>query len=150
MSFRLLATGLVFVACAALRLAPLSAGEAVDALEGTTPEVRAADLRHHLDFLCADACQGRDSCEPGCQRAAEYVAGSFARSGLSPKGDAGTWFQGFAIPRAVLGPSNLLEATTPEGAATFALGDDWNPLSVSPRAKAEGDLVFAGVGITDP
>jgi hypothetical protein len=43
--------------------------------------------------LSADAMEGRDTGSPGYARAAQYVADRFAKAGLKPAGENGTWFQ---------------------------------------------------------
>lgn len=43
--------------------------------------------------LSGDDMEGRDTGSPGYDRAAAYVADRFARAGLRPAGDDGTWFQ---------------------------------------------------------
>src|SRR3569623_180705 len=44
-------------------------------------------------FLSSDAMEGRDTGSAGYERAARYVAQRFARAGLKPAGENGTWFQ---------------------------------------------------------
>lgn len=43
--------------------------------------------------LSGDDMEGRDTGSPGYDRAAAYVADRFARAGLRPAGDEGSWFQ---------------------------------------------------------
>lgn len=43
--------------------------------------------------LSSDAMEGRDTGSAGYDRAAAYVAERFARAGLTPAGEKGTWFQ---------------------------------------------------------
>lgn len=44
-------------------------------------------------FLASDSMEGRDTGSPGYERAARYVADRFARAGLKPAGEGGSWFQ---------------------------------------------------------
>jgi hypothetical protein len=44
-------------------------------------------------FLSSDAMEGRDTGSTGFERAARSVAQRFARAGLTPAGESGTWFQ---------------------------------------------------------
>jgi hypothetical protein len=145
------------VVCAAALLAPCSV--ACVGAEGETTlapsqgaAILEADLRAHLQRLASDAFEGRMTAEEGGRRAAEYVAASFARSGLTPLGVDGTWMQPYVLARPVLGEGNRLVARGAEGAEplTLAVTQDWNPLSVTASVSAQGALVFAGFGISAP
>ena len=136
---------------------PRSAGRAC--AEGETalaPTKGAAivesDLRGHLERLASDAFEGRMTAEEGGRRAAEYVAASFARSGLTPLGVDGTWLQPYVLARPVLGEGNRLAARGAQGTEplTLVVTQDWNPFSVTASTQASGSLVFAGFGISAP
>jgi hypothetical protein len=144
---RPLVTALALLAAVAVRPPASRAGEEA---EGATARICAADLRLHLDALACEAMRGRETTSAEAREAAAYVARHFERAGLVPHGKDGGWYQDYAIPVPVLEEGNLLEATTPDGPVALALETDWNPFSVSPRAEASGDLVFAGFGITAP
>lgn len=48
---------------------------------------------HMTEALSGDEMEGRDVGSPGYDRAAQLVAQRFAKAGLKPAGDNGTWFQ---------------------------------------------------------
>ena len=54
--------------------------------------------RTDLQYLAADAREGRGVGTKGLQDAGAYIAAAFRRAGLRPGGDSGTYFQRFAIP----------------------------------------------------
>jgi Zn-dependent M28 family amino/carboxypeptidase len=54
-------------------------------------------LRHAVRALTAEEMQGRGAGSEGERRATAYVAQVFARVGLEPAGDDGTWFQSFDL-----------------------------------------------------
>ncbi|HXI34194.1 MAG TPA: M28 family peptidase [Gemmatimonadales bacterium] len=54
--------------------------------------------RTDLQFLAADAREGRGVGTKGLQDAGAYIAAAFKRAGLRPGGDSGTYFQRFFIP----------------------------------------------------
>lgn len=167
LSPRLCTSLLAVLACAALPLLPGRPVQAEDAwawagapvaLAPTQgPELRVEDLRAHLEVLASDAFEGRMTAEPGGQRAARYVADAFARAGLEARGTSG-WYQPYVLARPVLGPGNALVARGPGGPAgtkgdealDLKVGSDWNPLSVTASARAQGPLVFGGFGIAAP
>jgi len=71
-------------------------------------------LKKHAGFLASDELEGRCAGYPGCDKAADYIAESFRKSGLKPAGDNGTWFQKFRLvgkdTKNVIG---LIEGTDP-------------------------------------
>jgi acetylornithine deacetylase/succinyl-diaminopimelate desuccinylase-like protein len=72
-------------------------------------------LKKHASYLASDDLEGRCAGYPGCDKAADYIADSFKKSGLKPAGDNGTWFQKFRLlgkdTKNVIG---LIEGTDPE------------------------------------
>ncbi len=59
------------------------------------PDLTTDSLRQAVRALTAEEMQGRRTGSEGERRAAAYVAQVFARIGLEPAGDDGTWFQSF-------------------------------------------------------
>lgn len=136
------------LAALVLTLRPASAADGVELAPTSGTGITTADLHAHLALLAGDAYEGRYTTDEGGRRAAAYVAASFARSGLTPLGVDGTWYQPYVVPQPVLGEGNLLEASAGERREAFRVTHDWNPVSVAPSASASGGLVFAGYGIT--
>ena len=116
----------------------------------TSAPILADDFLARIRYLADPCFEGRNSTEPGALRAAEYVAAEMARFGLEPRGDAGSWFQGYAIPERRLGAGNALELTVGDTRTPFRVEETWNPLAISPSVEVEGPLVFAGYGVTNP
>ena len=54
-------------------------------------------LKVHARFLASDELTGRGVETPGIRLARDYIAGEFARYGLRPGGDRGTYLQSFEI-----------------------------------------------------
>ena len=109
----------------------------------------AAWLLDHVKVLAAPEMEGRASGTPGAERAARHVAAEFQRLGLRPGGDEG-WRQTFSVPTGVrLGEGTALGLLAPT-ARSLTLGRDFLPLAVSADGRQEGDLVFAGHGISAP
>jgi hypothetical protein len=136
MTIRLIAVLLLLVASVAQAAAP--------ALPG------AEWMLDQVKLLSAPEMDGRGSGTPGADRAARHIADLFRAAGLRPGGDGGTYLQAFSVPTGTrLGAVNTLALRTP-AARTFALGTDFTPLAVSTDGVAEGEVVFAGYGITAP
>jgi len=110
----------------------------------------AAWLLDQIRVLSAPETEGRGSGTPGAARAARHLAAQLAAAGLRPGGEAGTYFQSFDVPTAIrLGPVNTLAVLAP-APARLELGRDFAPLPVSSDDAVEGDVVFAGYGISAP
>lgn len=111
-----------------------------------------ADLLRHVEALAAPAMEGRASGTPGGERAAAYIAAEFARAGLAPGGEEGSYLQPFEVITGIrLGPANaLLFDGLPAPPTSPVVGRDFIPLSFSAEGSVEGEVLFAGYGITAP
>lgn len=132
--------GLVLGATATAALTAWTAGPPAQAQSAT------AELEKHAKYLASEQLTGRGVDTPGIKLAKDYIAAEFAKHGLKPGGDNGSYIQVFdvAVGVTVKEPTNLKLAT--EG--PLALGEQWVPLGLSASNKVEAELVFAGYGIT--
>jgi S1-C subfamily serine protease len=116
------------------------------------PAVSQARVLKDLTYLTSDECEGRSVGSKGIQLAADHIAREFARAGLKPGGDRGTYFQNFqAVGYSRVEKPPTLFLTGPLG-QTIKLDADKN-FSVqrpSGSGKAEAPVVFAGYGLTLP
>lgn len=109
--------------------------------------IREDDVIRHIQVLASDSLEGRRSGEPGCAKAAAYIESEFKRFGLLPGGVNGTFRQPFDVVAASeLGDKNYLKIDGVE----LSIREKWMPLSYTQTGEAEGQLVFAGFGITAP
>ena len=104
----------------------------------------AAEITRHVQTLAADDMMGRGVDTPGIDLARDYIAAQFKKYGLAPGGTAG-YFQRLEVTTGIE-TAGRNEAQL--GASELALGRDWSPLGLSASATAEGEVVFAGYGIT--
>jgi len=123
---------------------------AEESLPATEPGICEDDLRCRLCWLASDELRGRDAISVEAVRASAWIAAQWERHGLLPKGTDGTWFQPFTIAEPVLEEGNALRTEVGGEVHDHAVEREWNPFSVSPRATAEGEVVFAGYGIQAP
>ncbi|MEO5895282.1 MAG: M28 family peptidase [Vicinamibacterales bacterium] len=115
------------------------------AAQGRAPEIESItqrDMKADLTFLASDAMAGRLTDTPQNAIAAEWVASRFARLGLKPIGDDGTYYQKYTLATATMGEGNKFSAGAP--------GTDWYPVRFTPNATAKGAVVFVGFGISAP
>ncbi len=125
----------------ALACAPRLASRA-----GPEPPVDPGRAHAEVSWLADQARAGRGIGTPGSAEAAAFVAERFREAGLAPAFDDG-YLQRFDAPfRATLKEGNALAV----GGAALAPGTDFLPLGFSDDGEVEGEVVFAGYGITAP
>lgn len=111
------------------------------------PQITSDEIIHHINFLASDELEGRMTGTPSLYKAAEYIKKEFEIDGLIPFYN-GSYFQEFPfIKKVELGDNNKLnifynKETNPE------VNKDYIPLSFSDNQSTEGQLVFAGYGIS--
>jgi Zn-dependent M28 family amino/carboxypeptidase len=112
-----------------------------------------ASIKAHVEFLADDLLEGRETGTRGYELAARYVAIQFARSGLGPGGDAGTFLQRVLFRSTQVTPDTAEFALTGPGEAVrFKFGEDFIvPASRHAAATdATAEAVYAGHGIVAP
>jgi len=112
-----------------------------------TPE----SISSHIRYLASDELKGRMSGTPGADKAAEYISLQFKKAGLKPLGDSRSYFQKFSFTKGIkLGGQNKLEFEVDKSKTELRLGQDFYPLSFSSSGDVNGEVVFAGYGISAP
>ncbi len=148
---------------------------ALSARPGATPTVLAnpalaqryaatiteADLAAHLYLFASDAFEGRETSARGQKLAAAYLASTYRRMGLTPKGNApGTdpmaperYLQPFSVygQRLERALFTVVQGGQPTLTTTYGPGQENSDvlLGFGGSARTEGDVVFAGYGILD-
>lgn len=119
--------------------------------------VRAADAPDgrrwwsHVTVLADDALEGRETGSVGHRKAAEYVAGEFAKAGLRPAGTDG-YLQPVALKSRTIDEDRCRLALARDGAEEpLKLGEDAAiGVRIDPAPSVEAPLVFAGYGLSIP
>jgi len=123
----------------------------------TAPSVAAAahfdphfhvDMKQSVTYLASDELEGRMIGTPGIQRAADFIAAAFAKLGLQTVSGLDGYFQPFQMTTRV--DPDPTKTALVFGDRKFALGEEFMPLRASANGPGEGQVVFAGYGITDP
>lgn len=97
-----------------------------------------------VEWLAADARQGRGIGTAGLEQAAVWLEERFAEIGLAPTGVGGSYRQPFEVPVGVeVGPGTRVEVD-----GTVLSPDSYAVASFSAAAEASGELVRVGYGIT--
>jgi aminopeptidase YwaD len=135
-----------------VRIVQLAVLVLAPALVAAAPPLPSADwLLAQVRALAAPEMEGRASGTAGAERAARHIAAELQRAGLQPGGDGGTWRQTFEVPTGIrLGhAANALGVRAP-ARRDLQLERDFVPLTVSADGRQEGELAFAGYGVTAP
>ncbi len=138
-----------FALLAVLLLFPLAPARAKVAGPDYSEDITEHDLRTRLTWVAADARKGRDTISPEAATVSRWIADQWETMGLLPKG-TDTWFQPFVVPQPILKPGNTLAVEIGDEKKSYAVEKDWNPFSLSASGTAEGEVVFAGYGISAP
>ena len=116
--------------------------------------VSEGDIKRHVSFLASDELEGRRTGSEGIRKAAEYIREQLVSSGLKPLGTKdGSYDHNFEFTGGVelVKPDNqmILRGHTGEDHA-FDLDKDFRPLAFSANGQIEGEVIFAGYGLTKP
>ena len=112
-----------------------------------SPAIRGADLRGQIEYLAADALEGRMTGTRGAELAANFIAEELKSAGLQPINKESGWFQRFEFTSGV---------KVVPGSNRVAIADqeftekDCRPLSFTANGSAEALVVFAGYGLVVP
>jgi hypothetical protein len=97
------------------------------------------DAKSWLGFLAGPETLGRGTGQDGYQRAAEFMAEQFARYGLKPAGDNGTFFQNIKFERSRAVPGSM--SMSVEGANARADGSNLVITGLTEDLDLTGPLV---------
>jgi hypothetical protein len=124
-----------------LGLLALFAAPATGAAQRGPVPVSADTLRAHLFAIADDSMGGRDTGSPGDAEASAWVAAGFARAGLTPAGEGGTWFQNLPFWRLALDTTSGLNVN----GTRLATGRDVVPLGIQMSWRTDSAAaLFAG------
>lgn len=112
-----------------------------------------ARLLEDIKFLASDELQGRSADTPGLKMGADYIANRWAALGLKTDLFDGGPFQDFSLgagtPKIVDETRNTFTVTKPSGTRmVLGLGEQFQPQAIGSNGAFEGEVVFAGYGIT--
>ena len=114
------------------------------------PEITKTEIKTHIEFLASDELQGRFTGSEGCREAADYIADEFDNYGLEPLFD-GKFLQSFPfISGLELGNKNSLSLEINGNKLSLELEQNFITAPFSGTKKVEGQIVFAGYGISAP
>lgn len=108
--------------------------------------------RAHVEYLASEALEGRQTGTPGERKAAEYIAGQLEALGARPLPGRETMLMPFEIAVATGDAgSSLVLMPSGDGARVKYQGPKTvRALGASADGVAQGEIVFAGYGLTIP
>ncbi len=110
-----------------------------------TAHVKQETIREVTTRLSSKEFEGRGTAQPGADKAANHLADRFAKLGLKPAGDNGTYLQPIKFKTAEVMPDSSVTI----GDADLKHGDDYVilPPYTSEKVDAVNGVVFAGFGV---
>ena len=116
------------------------------------PDISEDNLRAQVAFLASDELEGRLTGTPGAQKAADFLAEQLRLAGVQPLGENGGFFLPFEFSAGVnvLTNENNLQIAVQGAASPLELGKQFRPLSFTANGTVDGDVVFAGYGLSVP
>ncbi len=120
----------------------LPAAVSADALTEVSVEINVAELEATVDWLADDEREGRGLANPGLEAAAVFLAERFEAIGLQQVPGLEDYSHPFDLPMSFGYESKSLAA------GDEPLAGDFEPFNWASPGTFEGDLVFAGYGIT--
>jgi peptidase M28-like protein len=123
--------------------APLTTKE-----RSASARIKFETIRDVTAALSSPEFEGRGTGQRGGDKAAQYIADRFAKIGLKPLGENGTYLQAIKFKSAQV----LAETSVKVGDAALKHGEDYVilPPYNYDHADADGGLVFVGFGVVSP
>jgi hypothetical protein len=111
-------------------------------------QVKLETIRDLTTTLSSKEFEGRGTAQPGGDRAAQYLADRFAKLGLKPGGDNGTYLQSIKFRSAEVLPTSSVKI----GDTSLKHGEDYVvlPPFTLEEANAKTGIVFVGYGVVSP
>jgi Zn-dependent M28 family amino/carboxypeptidase len=108
-------------------------------------------MRSDVKYLSSDELQGRGIGSRGEEVAIDFIARQFAKAGLKPAGERGTFFQNVPLVMVTTGPAATLAAIKGNEIIPFKLEEEFVGHSKTQQSEDfEAEAVFLGHGITAP
>ncbi|CAN5546436.1 M20/M25/M40 family metallo-hydrolase [soil metagenome] len=107
--------------------------------------VKLETVRDVTTVLSSNEFEGRGTAQPGADKAARYLADRFAKLGLKPRGENGTYLQPIKFRSAQVLP----ESSVTVGELALKQGEDYIlvPPYTSEQVNHTGGVVFVGYGV---
>jgi hypothetical protein len=127
-------------------VAPQTASTLTAAERELAARLKVETLREVTTALAAPEMEGRGTGQPGGEKAAKYIADKFAKMGLKPLGDAGTYLQAVNFKSTQLSS----ESSAKVGDVALKFREEFVPAPpfTADKSSASGNLVFISYGVS--
>jgi Peptidase family M28/PDZ domain/PA domain len=115
--------------------------------QNNNPEITAGEIKDHIAYLASDELEGRMTGTPELYKAAEFLKKEFESYGLKPLFN-GSYFQEFPFMEKLELGDNELTIIANGKEKKLELSKEFTPLGFTDNQKVDGNIVFAGYGIT--
>ncbi len=149
LAIALLASSSVFAQQAATAPVPAKRPATLTSSErSASSRVKLETIRDVTAALSSPQFEGRGTGQPGADKAAQYIADKFAKFGLKPLGENGTYLQPIKFKSARV----TAETAVDVGGTALKFGQDYVVLPPYnyDQANANANLVFIGFGVVAP
>jgi len=115
-------------------------------------EIRADELKRHVEYLASDKLEGRLTGSKGEQAAAAYIAKRFELLGLRELGEESGYYQPFPFTSGVklVKGRNAMTLRVGGESRTLEVEREFRPLAFSENATVDGPIAFVGYGLKTP
>jgi hypothetical protein len=123
------------------------------ALTSPPEAISASSLKQDVEFLASNALEGRRTGEPGAQKAAAFLVEQLQQTGLEPVGadnDFREPFEFTAGVKVLTNQNQLVVNVHGQSTNAFEPEKDFRPLSFTANDTFQGEVVFAGYGLSVP
>jgi Zn-dependent M28 family amino/carboxypeptidase len=126
--------------------APQAASALSAAEREASARLKVETVREVTTALSSTEMEGRGTAQPGGEKAARYIGDKFAKFGLKPLGDAGTYLQAIKFKTTEVSPETSLKL----GDAPLKFVEEFVPAPpfTFDKSSASGNVVFIGYGVT--
>jgi Zn-dependent M28 family amino/carboxypeptidase len=122
------------------------------ALRADDDAAAAARMKADVATLASDRFEGRGPGTRGEELTVDFLATGFAKAGLEPAGERGTYFQSVPLFKITTGAKATLAATKGDRSLNFVLAEEFAGIvyTQSELETIDSEAVFVGHGITAP
>ena len=141
-----------YVALLLLSLTAAAASAQPATSDTTTTPISAERIKEDVQHLSSDEFFGRGPGERGDEKTTAYLAEAFAKAGLEPAGENGSFFQDVPLVRLDRESGATMALKVRSRTIPLVLGRDatLGLRNVDRTTVTDAPLVFAGYGIVDP
>jgi len=133
----------------AARVAPRGDAALPAPLKARLETISVDDLKRHENFLTSPECAGRDTPQPGLEKARDYLVEKHKSFGLTSANPDGSYLFEYEVPAVTWSDDDSLGVVKGQDVDAFLPGVDFVPVRRSGSGTVDAEVVFCGYGIVD-